>query len=382
MLSPSPFRNEFQFADDLVYLNHAGVAPIPKRTQLVINELASHTARYGASRYNELHEQYQRARQNCAQLLDTEESRVAFTPNTSEGLSWVAMGIEWHAGDEIITTAVEFPSNAIIWLTLAERYGVVIHRVPTEADGRINTGKLLEKLNSRTRLLTVSSAQFSSGAVADLAAIGDVLKGHNALFVVDAIQTLGALQLKPDTLHIDALAADGHKWLLGPEGLGLFWLSDKGMAQVKPTILGWHSVANAGDYDHITTELKSNIQRFEAGSPNLFGILALGESVAMLLEAGMDQVEQRVLALSKQFSSGLHNLGCRIHTPLNDSGSPESGIIVFTHPSKETAQLSQSLSQRGIYHAPRGGGIRFAAHFYQDDRDIKRALDAVVESIA
>ncbi|MBF0381095.1 MAG: aminotransferase class V-fold PLP-dependent enzyme [Magnetococcales bacterium] len=381
MLGQSPFKKEFQFADDLVYLNHAGVAPIPRRTQLVINELASHTARYGASRYSELYERHQKARSYCAELLHTTESRVAFTPNTSEGLCWVAMGMQWYPGDEIITTAVEFPSNAIIWLTMAERYGVVVHRIPAEDDGHISWEKMLDKLNPRTRLLTVSSAQFSSGSVVDMAAIGEALKNHDALFVVDAIQTLGAMDLAPDSLHIDALAADGHKWLLGPEGQGIFWLSEKGMAQIKPSILGWHSVVNAGDYDNITTELKPDIQRFEAGTPNLLGILALGESVAMLLEAGLDVVEKRVLGLSNQFAKSLLQIGCKLHTPLDAKSAPESGIVVFSHPDIETASLSKDLLKRDIYHAVRGGGIRFSAHFYQDDRDVDRALSGVKESL-
>nr|CRH05885.1 Putative cysteine desulfurase [Candidatus Magnetococcus massalia] len=381
MLSRSPFRDEFQFADNLIYLNHAGVAPIPNRTRRVIAELAEHTAHYGASRYPELYARHQQVRQTCANLLNTTVDSVAFTPNTSEALSWIAMGMDWQPGDEIITTGAEFPSNAIVWLTLAERFGVVVHRLPAEADGRINSDKLLEKLNSRTRLLTVSSAQFSSGAMADLKSLGLALKDHPALFVVDAIQTLGALSLEPETLHIDALAADGHKWLLGPEGLGLFWLSEKGMATVEPRILGWHSVANAGDYDHITTELKPNMQRFEAGTPNLLGILALGESISMLLEAGMAHVEERVLALSAAFAEGLQELGCELHSPLNLTGHPESGIVVFTHPNRETKQLSKLLLEKGIYHAPRGGGIRFAAHFYQDQTDVDQALQVLKASL-
>ncbi|OSM04054.1 putative selenocysteine lyase [Magnetofaba australis IT-1] len=357
------------------------MAPIPQRTARVIMELADHANRYGASRYDELARRHEQARAVCAQLLHTEPGRVAFAPNTSEALCWVALGMAWKPGDEIVTTAAEFPSNAIIWLDIAQRHGVTVHRVPLERDGRVSTVRLLEHVNKRTRLLSVSSAQFSNGALADLKALGAALKDSDALFVVDAIQTLGALDLDPHALHIDALAADGHKWMLGPEGQGLFWLSDKGMAQITPRILGWHSVATAGNHDIITTELRGDMRRFESGTPNLMGVLALAESVSMILEAGMQTVQGRVTALATEFVWRLRQLECKVHTPVDADGVPGAGIVVFSHPRHQPEALSRKLAAQGVYHAPRGAGLRFAAHFYQDEDDVDAAMDALARCL-
>ncbi|MBF0426549.1 MAG: aminotransferase class V-fold PLP-dependent enzyme, partial [Magnetococcales bacterium] len=374
VVEPTPLRVEFPLQPGLIYLNHAGVAPLPRRSARIMTELATHMTQHGAARYRELDAACEKARQSCARLLGVATGQVAFVPNTSEGLSFVGLGIDWHSGDEIVTTDQEFPSNIVIWLDLARRHGLRVHRVPSGTDGRVDASALLERVTARTRVLAVSSVQFGTGAVVDLARIGAELRSTSTLFVVDGIQSLGLLPLYPAEVGIDALCADGHKWLLGPEGCGLLYLSAKGLEQIQPRVLGWHSVANAGDYQNIIIEPRADCRRFEAGSPNILGAAALGESIDLLLEVGIDVVRARVHGLVVALVRGLRDLGCVIHTPLAADGFPDAGILVFSHPALPTATLHRELLARNIYHAQRGVGVRFSPHFYQDATDVALAL--------
>ncbi|MBF0371495.1 MAG: aminotransferase class V-fold PLP-dependent enzyme [Magnetococcales bacterium] len=377
MISPIPERSEFPLREGLVYLNHAGVAPIPKRSADKIAALTNHLVNHGASRYGELDRAQERIRRQCAQLIKGNPEQLAFVASTSEGLSFVALGIDWRRGDEIITTDQEFPSNIVIWLDIARRFGVKVHQVPSKPDGGVDAEALLERVNARTRVLAVSSVQFSTGAAVDIQRLGEVLKPTETLFVVDGIQSLGVLPMDVSGWGIDALAADGHKWLLSPEGCGLIHLSEKGMAEIQPRVLGWHSVANVGEYDRIVIEPRQSARRFEAGSPNILGIEGLGAGVELLLEVGEAQVWQRVQGLVGALMTGLLERGCRIHTPLNDQGRPGAGILIFSHPSLENRALQRGLTGAGIFQIERGRGIRLSPHFYQDQREVAYTLETL-----
>ncbi|MBF0624378.1 MAG: aminotransferase class V-fold PLP-dependent enzyme [Magnetococcales bacterium] len=384
MLAPHPHRAEFPHPPGLVYLNHAGVSPLPRRAAAAVRQALALLVEEGAARYPVLDRIQEDCRRVCARLLQGDPERLAFVPNTSEGLSFIGLGLDWAAGDAIVTTDQEFPSNAVIWRDLARRHGLEIITVPSLPDGGVAAERLLAAVTPRTRVLAVSSVQFGSGAVVDLAQLGAGLRGTEVLLVVDAIQGLGALPMAPDRLGIDALCADGHKWLLGPEGLGILYLSPKALERVTPRVLGWHSVANAGDYHTIITDPRPGARRFEAGSPNLLGAAALGASVDLLLAAGPETVRDRVLALTAALADGLRELGCTLHTPLDDQGHPRAGIVVFSHPGMATADLHRALRARGLFHAHRGAGLRYAPHYYQDGTDVERALDfrAVLEGMA
>ena len=394
MIEPSPYRIEFlrqqthnmgenkPDGQKAVCLNHAAISPIPKRTVQKLSQLANYMTREHSYQYKTLEEAQEEARQRCASLLDVDIEHLAFVRNTSEGLSFVALGLDWQAGDEIITTDQEFPSNSVIWLNIARRFGVTVHRVPSLENGAIDAEALLARVNARTRVLTVSSVQFGTGAVVDLHRLGHALRNSPVLLVVDAVQSLGMLPMQAKALHLDAVAAGGHKWLLAPEGCGLLYLSEKAMEQVAPRILGWNSVANVGDYHNICIEFRPGARRFEAGTPNVLGAAALGESVNLLLEAGMETVQNRVHALLATLTTELKERGCRLHTPMAADGFPGAGIVSFSHPRMTSNLLNRAFKQAGIEHAHRQQRIRFSPHFYQDQNDIEqtmRVLDQALE---
>ncbi|MBF0308166.1 MAG: aminotransferase class V-fold PLP-dependent enzyme [Magnetococcales bacterium] len=382
-VAPSPFRGQFPLEAGLSYLNHAGVAPIPLRAVTVVREMLEEMSRFGALRYPKLDAWRDRARDRAAALLGTGRDRIAFLSSTSEGLSFVGLGLDWRPGDEVVTTDQEFPSNALIWRDLARRFGIRVVQATSEADGAVSTAALLDRVGSRTRVVAISSVQYATGAVVDLAHLGAALRDTPVLLVVDAIQSLGLLPLQAEALGLDAVAADGHKWLLGPEGCALFHLSAKAQSVVAPRVLGWHSPRNAGRYDEeIAGEWQPDLRRFEAGSPNLLGIAALAESMGLLLEVGIGEVASRVSGLMARLTEGLRGLGCRFHTPLDDQGLPGAGILVWSHPNRDADALHRALMAKGIYCARRGKGVRFSPHFYLDDRDIDGVLQVVADLLS
>lgn len=380
MLDASPYRTEFPRPAPpagqpaAVCFNHAGVSPIPRRTAQKISQLAHYMTRQQVFRYSVLKEAEEEARRHSARLLQVATEQVAFVRNTSEGLSFVALGLEWQAGDEIVTTDQEFPSNSVVWLDIARRFGVTLHRVPSQRHGAVCADALLARVGPRTRVMTVSSVQFGSGAQVNLPHLGRVLQGSDTLLVVDAVQSLGVLPMEAAAWHLDVVAASGHKWLLAPEGCGLLYLSDKAMARVAPRVMGWHSVANAGDYHTPCITPRAGARRFEAGSPNILGAAALGESINLLLEVGMPTVQRRVHTLVGALSSALQARGFQPHTAVEHGGSPEAGMLFFTHPQIDTHRLHRILRQGGIEHALRQRGIRFSPHFYQDHTDIDQTI--------
>ena len=361
-------------------LNHAGVSPIPKRTAQKLSQLAEEMTQPPFFHHKRLDHIQEETREKCARLLSAHTEQMAFVRNTSEGLSFVALGLEWQRGDEIITTDQEFPSNSVVWRDVARRFGVTVHCVPSLENGAVSVEALLTHVNARTRVVTVSSVQFGTGAVVDLHRLGQALRDSKTLLVVDAVQSLGILPMEAEAWHLDAVVAGGHKWLLAPQGCGFLYVSQKAMEQVAPRVLGWHSVANAGAYHHPCIEPRPGARRFEAGTPNILGVAALGESVGLLLEVGIQTVHDRVHALMGILVEQLKKRGCLIHTPLEADGVPGAGIVCFTHPHTTNTHLHRALKQAGIEHALRQKGIRFAPHFYQDQTDMDHAL-AILDQI-
>ncbi|MEO5365071.1 MAG: aminotransferase class V-fold PLP-dependent enzyme [Magnetococcus sp. WYHC-3] len=381
MVCPIPQRNEFILNEGLVYLNHAGVAPIPQRAARAVSECAMLMSRQGAWDYTPYRDLQQRFRQRAAWLVGGDEAGICPVANTSEGLSMVGLGLNWRPGDEIVTTDQEFPSNKLIWSDLSRRHDLVLHQVPADSAGRILSQDLLARVNGRTRILALSSVQFRNGAVADLPALGAALGHTPTLLVVDGIQSLGLLPMEAASWGLDAVVADGHKWLLGPEGCGLMYLSPKALAQVEPRLLGWHSQDLAGDYDRPARDWRPGALRFQAGSPNLLGMAGLDATLDMLQEIGIAPIQRRVHQLMEPLTRGVQELGGIILTPLGADGLPEAGILVFSHPQVAMPVLSRGLQERGIFHAVRGGGIRLSPHFYQAHHDMMRALSALEECL-
>ncbi len=363
----------------LIHLNHAGLAPWPRCTVQAITRFAYENARWGSRHYKNWLEEEEQLRELARWLVDAEsKDEIALLKNTSEGLSTVAFGLDWKDGDNMVLAHEEFPSNRIPWEAAAQRYGFEI-RWANVTDTENPEGALLQHVDERTRILTTSSVHYATGLKMDLPKLGAALRDTPTLFCVDAIQSLGAHALSVRSSHIDFLAADAHKWMLGPEGIAIFWVRPKLYEELRLSQYGWHMVANAGDYEAADWDIAPHAQRFECGSPNTLGIYALRASLDLLHQIGISAIESRIAERVDQLEQALRILECRILTP--ESPTRRAGILTFIPPDNNTAAVYQKLIEANVLCAMRGGGIRFSPHFYTSAQALQMALEAVQKII-
>jgi len=363
---------EFPLSDELIYLNHAAVAPWPKRTSAAVIAFAEQNTRYGSHFYLDWMAKEAELRTQLQTLLNAPSTDdIALVKNTSEALSFVAYGLTWQAGDNIVSSNEEFPSNRLPWQSLANQ-GVELRQADLHSADTPEAA-LFALVDDRTRLLTISSIQFASGLRMDLEKIGEFCQQRGILFCIDAIQSLGAVQFDVQAYHADFVMADGHKWLFGPEGLGVFYSSAKAREQLKLTQYGWHMMKDTHNYENKPWEIHPTARRFECGSPNTLGIHALSASLSLLLELGMETVEELVLKNAETVKAEIAKnqqllLISSAYSPL------KSGIVVFKHRTIANEVLYKHLQDNGVVCALRGGGIRFSPHFYNTQQDIAQAF--------
>jgi selenocysteine lyase/cysteine desulfurase len=370
-------KKEFPLEDDLIYLNHAAVAPWPARTREAVKHFADENARSGAYHYTRWLQKETELRKQIQLLLNAPSpDDIALLKNTSESLSIVAAGLDWRSGDNVVSTYEEFPSNRIPWQALAGR-AVQLREVPINVDRPEQA--LIDACDRQTRLLTVSSVQYGSGTRLDLETLGRYCRRHDILFCVDAIQSLGAIAMDVQAIHADFVMADGHKWLLGPEGLALFYTTPAARDRLTLQQYGWHMVEQI-DFNSRDWRPSATARRFECGSPNMLGIHALSASVSLLAEIGMQEVQETVLRNSAHLIERLEKVHrTRVLTPRPEQR--HAGIVTFQIEGRDLAQLQQHLWKNKVLCVYRGGGLRFSPHFYISEQLLDKAIDILVSSI-
>ncbi len=373
------YRSEFPLDADLVYLNHAAVAPWPRRTAAAVQHFAEENMRRGATHYPRWVETEARLREQGRALLNAPAATdIALLKNTSEALSVVAHGLPWQAGDNVVISDQEFPSNRIVWESLRE-LGVETRSVDLTR-GTSPEQALADSIDGRTRVLAISSVQYASGLRLEMEQLGALCRARGVLFCIDAIQSLGALPLDVQRCDADIVAADGHKWLLGPEGCALFYVRPALREQLRLHQFGWHMVEEHMDFARRDWLAANSARRFECGSPNMLGIHALSASLALLAEVGMDEVAARVLANSRYLMEQLAALpDIELITP--QQPGRYAGIVTFRHRQMAAEELHRRLFARNIICAQRGGGVRFSPHFYTAREQLDLAVAAVREIV-
>lgn len=371
MLHDCQWNDEFPQDPNICYLNHAAVAPWPKRAAEAVSAFAEENIHQGARRYPRWAQLEHTLRNQFKTLLNAPSTAdIALVKNTSEALSLVAMGLDWTIGDEVLLSDQEFPSNRIPWQAL-ENQGVSVRQVSLETEDP--EAALIAAMGPSTRLLSISSVQYASGLRMDLQRLGRACRERNVLFCVDAIQSLGALPLDVQDIDCDFAMADGHKWLLGPEGLGVFYCRKEARDRLKLMQFGWHMVEAIGDYDREDWVPASSARRFEPGSPNTLAQHALSASLELLLEVGVERIQQALQQRTAYLLQSIAALpGARILSPT----VPErrAGIVTFTFENVDTSWLYKKLMEADVVCAARGGGIRWSPHFYTPQRVLDQAL--------
>jgi cysteine desulfurase / selenocysteine lyase len=369
----SRLREHMPVAAKWAYLDHAAVAPISQPAADAIRRWLDEAAHEGDTVWPDWSRQVAETRRAAAQLIGAETDEIALVANTTAGINFVAEGLDWRAGDNVVTLDDEFPSNLYPWMHLAGR-GVETRLVPTQ-DGRVEYDQLSDRCDARTRVITVSWVGYANGCRRDLKAIGEIAAQRGALFFVDAIQGLGAFPLDVQDTPIDFLAADGHKWLLGPEGAGVAYLRRDRLPMLRPTGVGWNSVVQGSDFNHIELALKPSAARYEGGTQNMAGMIGLGASIDLLLSLGIDNVAAAILDISDHACEALQAIGARVISPRE--GDQRSGIASFELPGCDVAAVRRHCLAQGVAVAYRAGRVRISPHAYNDAGDIQRLIDAL-----
>jgi len=363
----SKYRTLFPITTQKIYLNHAAISPLSVRVSDKLDEFIDQRSFGNIDNSEQADKIRNRTRIMLAQMIHADPEQIAFIQNTSEGFNHLVNGLSWEVGDEIISTDYEFPSNVYPFLNLEKRFGVKVKFVPNR-NGLIYIEDIQKLITPRTRLLSISFVEFSNGFRNDLEAIGNICRQNNIIFSVDSIQGLGALPLNVKKCQIDFLSNGGHKWLMGLMGAGFMYIAPHLMERLIPAYTGWLGVENAWDFSEYALNLLPDARRYEYATANFMGITALSESVALLMEAGIPNIEKHLLNLGQHLVSRLEKLGMQF------MGASDkkywSGIFSFS--GNKTGELYEYLISKAIIVSLRNGMIRVAPHFYntQDELDI------------
>ncbi|MCI0661907.1 MAG: aminotransferase class V-fold PLP-dependent enzyme [Acidobacteria bacterium] len=367
-------RKLFPVTERYVYLNHSTVAPISLPVYERMLTQARDQLEHGIVNFKQWLTMVRKTREAAAGLINAKRDQIAFAQNTSAGLAIIANGIDWQAGDNIVTAECEFPANIVPWRRIQREYGVEL-RLAHERDGRLETEEILSLIDGRTRLVTLSFVQYASGFRADLANIGRYCRERDLLFLVDAIQGLGALRLDVEASYIDALSADAHKYLLGTEGCAIFYVSARALERVKPTLVGWLSLENPENHGDCEQPYAKSARRFEPGSLNTLGLAGLGAALELFQEVGMEKIERYLIDLGDYLSQRLTDHGYQVISSRREG--EKSAIICCRHAKYSADFLANSLGERQIVTAARAGRLRISPHFYNTRNEIDRLIECL-----
>lgn len=367
-------RSLFPVTEKYIYLNHSAVCPLSTRVRDAMNGLVDDVTHNGSTNYNDWLQTYEDTRSSAARLVNAHAHEIAFMRNTSDAISAVANGIEWSEGDNVVSCNVEFPANVYPWMRLCEEQGIQL-KFSEEREGRIDPDELLSKVDDRTRVVTISWVQFASGFRSDLARIGKFCRERGIIFVVDVIQGLGGLKLDVELDYVDAFAADAHKYLLGPEGIALLFVSDRVIDRIKPTVVGWTSVKNYEHHLDYDLNYRDGALRFECGTLNSAGVYGLGAAIDLFLEVGPEEIEAYLVGLSDHLAERLTSKGYSVVS--SRLPGETSGVVTCTHEQHSPRELHRLLRAKNIITAPRANRLRISPHFY----NTREEVDALIEAL-
>ena len=368
------FRQEMPAAQQWAYFDHAAVAPLPAPAATAMIAWAHDSSASGGATWLNWKARRESLRQRAAQLVGADSAEIALVRSTTEGINLVAEGFSWQPGDNVVTLADEFPANLYPWMNQAYR-GVETRRVATD-DGRVDLNRLSEACDERTRIVSISWVGYASGWRNDIDAVAEIAHRRRALFFLDAIQGLGAFPLDVRRTPIDFFAADGHKWLLGPEGAGLFYIRREHLDRIQPIGVGWNSVAQGSDYTRVELNFKDSAARFEGGSSNMVGFAGLDASLELLLGLDIAAIGERILAVTDLACRRLKEAGAIIASH-REQPERSSGIILFDWPGHDPQAVRRHLLDRKILLSSRAGKLRLSPHGYGNEADIDRLVDAL-----
>jgi cysteine desulfurase/selenocysteine lyase len=371
------FELDFPSKKSSIQFNHAAICPLPARAAAALAVYAGNLSSRGGLDWRDWPAKADEVRGLAARLIGCDErvggaSSISIVPNTTWGLDIVAQGLELSAGDSIVTTASEFPANLTPWVALEEK-GLTVRRVPTR-DGAFTAEDILAACDGRTRLVSVSLVAFHTGFRAPVETLGDFCRSRGILLGLDGIQGVGAQRVDVSGWNVDFLSADGHKWMLGPEGCGILFTTPDLRGRLTPPP-GWTNLARAHAADYRVPqklEYRTDGARFEPGALPTPALYALAASLALLLEIGLPEIEARIARTLGVLVEGLPRLGFE---PVLFGGPPRAGILAARPPAGKDARYFQKrLAGESVVVSAREGFLRFSPHVGNDEAEAERVL--------
>lgn len=372
------FRQEMPISRQWAYFDNAAVAPICSPAQKAIEHWCRQTAYDGDTVWGKWCQGMEQTRRLAATLIGAEADEIALVPNTTTGICLVAEGYPWKDGDNVVLPANEFPTNLYPWLNLESR-GVQTRRVPVDGV-QVDLDRIAEACDSRTRIISLSWVGYATGWRIDIERLVRMAHDKGILVFLDAIQGLGVFPLDVRRTPVDFLAADGHKWLLGPEGAGIFYVRRDHLDLLRPLGVGWNSVVHRHDFTHLELDVRREAARYEGGTQNTAGFLALGASLELLMRFGTSSdysaIAERILEITDVCCERLREIGaavvsCRV-------GHRRSGIVAFEMPEMDPEKVRRRCLEKGVVISNRNGRLRISPHAYTNDEDIDRLVSAIV----
>lgn len=359
-------REEFPALKRWTYLNTATFGQIPNRSKAALDRHFEHRNETACSDFVGWFHDMDVLRESVGRLVGCEGQDIAFIPNASAGLSMLLGGMEWKAGDEILSLEGEFPNQLYYAGHLAAK-GVKLVMAPC--------GELLEHLTDRTRLVAISTVNYSNGYTAPVGQIGKVLRERGVVFFLDGTQSVGALCIDLAAVQPDMFAVHAYKWMLSPNGAGFLYVAPRFRKTLDPSVIGWRSDKDWRSVDalhHGAPRFSEAAEKYEGGMLNFSALYAMAETIRMMLEIGTAAIESRVMELGRRVREIVQAEGASIA----HEGSP---IVAADFP--DAAALSARLKEQGIITAARHGRLRVSPHFYNNEADLERFAEVLHKSL-
>lgn len=394
-------RRLFPAVEDVTFLDAAAVSLVPTTAQEDMEEFlrlcVRPVARDASQHHIWMDRQRERAVDEAARLLNCPPREIALVESTTHGLNIAAQSLPLRAGDRVLIADTEFLQVAIPWKMMEAGAGIEIVPVRSGPDGVLLVEDFAAAMDDRTRVLCVSSVQWSSGYRVDLAALGDLCRERGVFLVVDAIQELGACRMDLARTPVDMLVAGGHKWLNAPFGCGVMYVSPELLERLEPPGYGYLALEEPaggwGEYFRTPSispfsewTFQHGAKRFEiAGTSNYPGAIGLGASLALVNDLGIAAVHDHILRLTDRLHEELGDLGVHVVSQ-REPASVRSGITVFDLGSvEENRRILQALLDERVLVAMRYtsgvGGIRVSTHYFNDEDDILRLTEILRSSL-
>jgi selenocysteine lyase/cysteine desulfurase len=368
-------RSLFPATQKYTYLNSAAVSPMPTTAVDAVLSQLKDVSENGTVNFMSWLATKQRARELAAVMLNVRPEQIAFMRNTSDGFASVAAGLKWKPGDNIVSFAREFPANFYPWRRIRDAFGVELRLCP-ERNGRIDLDEFCGLIDENTKLVSISAVQYGSGFCADLERIGRAARAVDALFAVDIIQGFGARGYDLPAQLVDIASGASHKWLCAPEGCGILYLSDRARDRVEPTLVGWISVEVPWNFENLEQPFKPNALAWESGTGGSSLFYGLEQSLKLLHETGLDEIENYLEELSDYLCELLAGKNYEIVS--SRAKGEKSAIVCIKNTNGLTpGEIDERLQKENIVVSPRGDRIRVAPHFYNNREDIERLVGAL-----